>query len=107
MQTPDDIRRDLPSDLEPAEAEPLTALALRLQAERPGPAPAFRNALRRRLLGATASGRDEGSWRAGWQRPRMTRGAVRALAAAYAAAGTLLLAIATLGLAGAGPLAPA
>lgn len=86
MQTPDPIRRDLSADLEPEESEPLVGLGARLQARRPTPAAAFRGELRGALLGAPA-------------RPL-------ALAASYAAAGALLLAVAAAGLAGAGPLAP-
>ena len=65
---------------------------MRLQALRPAPAPGFRGELRRKLLGARRRG------------GRRTQRSVRALA--YAAAGALLLAIAALGLAGAGPFAP-
>jgi hypothetical protein len=95
MRTPDEIRRDLPPDLDPAEREQLVALAQRLEADAPVPAPAFRGDLRRRLV--------EGGRRAGGgTAPRP----IRALAAAYAASGALLLAVAALGLASAGPFAP-
>lgn len=97
MQTPEEIRRDLPDELTRAESDALTATAMRLQALRPAPAPGFRGELRRKLLGAPR--RERG--REGRRTPR----AVRALAAAYVAAGTLLLAVAAAGLAGAGPFA--
>ncbi len=95
MQTPDEIRRDLPADLTRAESEELAALAMRLQALHPGPAPSFRDELRRKLLGVRRSKRGGGR----------TPSAVRALAGTYAAAGTLLLAIVAAGLAGLGPFA--
>ena len=97
MQTPDEIRRDLPDDLTHAESDELAALAMRLQALRPRPALSFRDELRHKLLGGRRSKRGGGG---------RTPGAVRAFAAAYALAGTLLLAIAAAGLAGAGPFAP-
>jgi hypothetical protein len=89
---PDSIRRDLPPELEPAEAEPMVELGLRLSAARPLPDPNFRGALRRRLAGAEASGAVA---------PRR----VRALAASYALTGLLLLAVAGIGVAGSGPFA--
>lgn len=95
MQIPDDIRRDLPPDLDPATADSLTATAMRLQAQRPNPAPTFRGDLRRRLLGKP-SGR----------RHVATRRGARALALSYAASGLILLAVAAIGLAGAGPFTP-
>jgi hypothetical protein len=57
--------------------------------ERPRPTPAFRSAVRRRLLGSVKN------------RPARVRG----LIFSYAASGMLLLAVAALGVAGAGPLA--
>jgi hypothetical protein len=96
MGTPDEIRRDLPPDLDPAEREQLVALALRLEADAPVPAPTFRGDLRRRLMGM--AGRRV--------RGRAAPRPIRALAAAYAVSGTLLLAVAALGLASAGPFAP-
>jgi hypothetical protein len=89
---PDRIRRDLPPELEAAEAEPMVELGLRLEAARPLPAPGFRGELRRRLGGAQA---------AGAVAPRR----VRALAASYALTGLLLLAIGAAGAAGGGPFA--
>jgi hypothetical protein len=89
---PERIRRDLEPGLEPAEAEPMVALATRLAAERPLPAPAFRGDLRRRL---------ETAREAGAVAPRR----VRALATSYALSGLVLLAIAATGVAGGGPFA--
>lgn len=94
MQSADDIRRDLPPDLERSESEPLVALALRLDAATPPPAPTFRGDLRRRLLGTQRS-------RTG----PLARRQARRLALSYAGSGLLLLAVATIGLAGAGPFA--
>ncbi len=94
MQVPDDIRRDLPPDLEGPVAESLVAMAMRLQAQRPNPAPSFRGDLRRRLLGK----------RSGRRHVATPRGA-RALAFSYAASGLALLAVAAIGLAGTGPFA--
>jgi hypothetical protein len=95
VQTPDEIRRDLVDDLTAVEADALAAIAMRLQALRPVPAPAFRGRLRRSLLGSRRSGRREVG------APR----SVRALATAYVAAGTFLVGLAGVGLAGAGPFA--
>jgi hypothetical protein len=64
----------------------------RLQAERPVPRPAFRGALGRRLAAMRA---------AGVGHPRH----LKALVAAYAGSGFLLLAIALAGVLGGGPLA--
>jgi hypothetical protein len=98
VQTHDEIRRDLPSDLDRHEADALVAEALGLQALRPAPDPDFRHELRAELLG---------------EEPRRTpapslphRNTFRALAAAYALSGAVLLAIAAAGLAGTGPFAP-
>jgi len=96
MRSPDDIRRDLPPDLDRSEGEPLVTLAMRLQAQRPVPAPSFRGDLGRKLL------RVSGRPRAGL----VTQRIARVLAASYIASGLLLLAIAAIGLAGSGPLAP-
>jgi hypothetical protein len=89
---PTRLRRDLPSDLEPAEAERMVAVGMQLSAARPLPDPNFRGELRRRLAGAQASGAP-------------APGRVRALAAAYALSGLLLLAVAGVGVAGGGPFA--
>jgi len=89
---PDRIRGDLPPDLEPAEAERMVEVGLRLAGARPLPDPNFRGELRRQLAGAEASGGIA---------PRR----VRALAASYALSGLLLLAVASAGVAGGGPFA--
>ena len=96
LATPDDIRRDLPPDLERAESEPLVALARRLQAETPLPTPTFRADLRRRLMGGPA-GRRLGT---------LTPHFARTLAFWCVASGLVLLAVAAIGLAGTGPFAP-
>jgi hypothetical protein len=62
-----------------------------LARERPIPRPAFRSQLRRRLVSDSSGA---------------PRGRVRLLIATYAGAGALLLAIAAVGVAGTGPLAP-
>jgi hypothetical protein len=67
-------------------------LSMRLVAERPVPSAGFRARLRRRLLTAGA---------ATGPRP----GRVRLMIAAYAGSGLLLLAVAAIGVAGAGPFA--
>ena len=75
----------------PDDSRDLARLAERLEAERPIPSTAFRGDLRRRLLA---------------QGPRRARPArLRALIAGYAASGALLLLVAALSVAGAGPLA--
>lgn len=84
MKTTGQIRAELPPELDEGEREALVALALRLEATRPSPSTAFREELRQRLL------------------PRRLPPASR-LAAAYAVAGSLLLALAAAGLAGIGP----
>jgi hypothetical protein len=70
----------------------LQPLVERLEAERPVPDAAFRGELRRRLLG-----------RAGDARPAPAR--LRLLITAYGGAGSLLLVLAAVGVAGVGPLA--
>jgi hypothetical protein len=74
------------------EDQDITQITERLEAERPAPRAAFRGDLRRSLLVAKPSRRAPG------QR-------VGVLIGAYAASGTVLLAIAAVGLAGIGPLA--
>jgi len=64
----------------------------RLRSERPTPRPAFRGALRRRLVGMSASGVG---------RPRQ----LRLLIAAYGGGGAVLLLVAVAGAFGAGPFA--
>jgi hypothetical protein len=70
----------------------LDAIAARLESERPVPRAAFRGDLRRRLV-ARPAGR------------RLSRRGALALVTAYASSGLALLAIAAIGVAGAGPLA--
>jgi hypothetical protein len=76
---------------EPEDRE-LTDITRRLESERPVPRAAFRGDLRRHLIAIGPS-------------RRTTRQRVRVQIAAYAGSGTLLLAIAAIGLAGVGPLA--
>lgn len=100
MDIADDIRRDLPDDLAPREREALAAAAMRLQDERPVPGAGFRSRLRSRLMASSRRRAEPG--RLGSARRAAT---MRALGAAYATAGAALLAVAALGLAGAGPFA--
>jgi hypothetical protein len=72
------------------EAEAIDRIGERLEAERPNPRAGFRAELKARLASAPAS------WR-----PQRLRLAV----AAYLGSGLLLLAVAALGVGGAGPLA--
>ncbi|HVV90005.1 MAG TPA: hypothetical protein VHB53_05885 [Solirubrobacterales bacterium] len=85
-------RHDLDPNLPAAERERLVALAERLERERPLPGPTFRGELRRRLL-------------AGSRRSIAPAARFRLRAASYAAAGTLCLLVAAIGLAGVGPFA--
>lgn len=87
----DDNEIGIGPDAEPAEREELISLAERLERGRPIPAPGFRGELRRGLLAAFGSGRS---------RPQRAR----AFVAAYAGSGFALLAVATLGVGGVGPL---
>lgn len=84
---PDRPKEDLPPELSPGEAELLAATAKTLEDSRPLPRPEFRGRLRRDLAkgGRGAAPR--------WQ----------PLAASYAAIGAALLAVAAIGLTGAGP----
>jgi hypothetical protein len=100
MDIPDDIRRDLPGDLQPRAREAHAAAAMRLHDERPVPAAGFRSRLRSQLM--TSSRRRGELARAGSVGRAAT---MRALAAAYAAAGAALLVVAAVGVAGAGPFA--
>jgi hypothetical protein len=86
MTDPYDIR----NDLEPGIDEDLVVLADRLRNARPLPRPAFRGDLGRHLAARS--------------RPRFTAAGVRALIAANAFAGILLLCIGTVSAAGVGPL---
>lgn len=79
------------SEITPQERDELLLLADQLERERPIPASGFRGQLRRSLLGGFES-------RA--RRPQR----LRALVTAYASSGFVLLAIATLGVGGVGPL---
>ena len=80
----EDSELELGPEVRPGERDVLIALIERLERERPLPAAGFRGELRRRLLG-------------GPQR-------LRALVGAYAGSGFALLALATLGVGGVGPL---
>ncbi|MDX6689260.1 MAG: hypothetical protein QOG15_717 [Solirubrobacteraceae bacterium] len=82
--------RDIRLDLEPDPPEELIHLAERLEYERPVPTAAFRGALRRRLLTGGA------------QHSRPAR--LRLLITGYASAGTALLLIGAVSVAGVGPL---
>ena len=88
---PDRIRRDLAADVKPEEAAALTAVAARLERDRPLPAPGFRGDLHRRLETVRASA----------VAPRQ----IRALALSSALSGLVLLAVAAVGVAGSGPFA--
>jgi hypothetical protein len=90
MIEPGGISRELRPYVDRGEAEPIDRIGQRLQNERPVPGAGFRATLGARLALAPTS------WR-----PRRLRLTV----AAYLASGLLLLALAALGLADAGPLA--
>ena len=90
----DGISDELRPYVDRSEAEGIDLIGERLLAERPAPRAAFRAALHAHLAELV------GSRRIAW-RPRR----LRALVAAYAGSGAVLLAIAAIGLAGAGPLA--
>lgn len=92
MAPHEDIRGALGDDVPPEQRDALLSLAEALERERPLPTPAFRSALRRRLL-ADATGSPVA--------PRR----LRALVTACAGSGAALLAIAAIGVAGAGPFA--
>jgi hypothetical protein len=77
--------------MNPPDNDNLDLIVERLQRERPVPRPAFRGELGRMLVGRRKA-------RQLVPRPRL-------LVSAYAGSGTLLLAIAAIGLAGVGPLA--
>jgi hypothetical protein len=87
----DDSELDLGGEASAQEREALITLAERLERQRPIPASGFRGTLRRSLLGG---------FRSQVSRPQR----LRALVAAYAGSGFALLAIATLGVGGVGPL---
>jgi hypothetical protein len=92
MSEPHDIDPLHDPAVEPRERPQLTKVDERLRAERPIPRPAFRGALGRSLL-------------AGLEPSGERLGRVRALVAAYAGSGLCLIAIAAVGVAGAGPFA--
>jgi hypothetical protein len=87
-----DIDRSFDPDLPAQESEQLESLAQRMEQERPAPRALFRGELRRRLLETV-------------ERPPGGAERMRFRIAAYACSGAALLAIAALGVAGAGPLA--
>lgn len=92
MIDPDDIRPEFEQDMSPEESEAVARLAERLERQRPVPRAAFRGELRRRLFGTPG----ERQWRPANLRLHL---------AAYSGSGILLLLVAALGLAGAGPFA--
>jgi len=83
--------RELGDELDPNDHLNLQRVALRLEAERPVPAPAFRGDLRRSLVGGA--------------RPSPRPARLRAQIAGYALSGLLLLAAGASSAAGFGPLA--
>jgi hypothetical protein len=96
MSSDDFILRDLSSDMDQGEREALLPIASRLQASRPTPTLDFRQELWTKLRHQPRR----------TPARRLTRANYQALAAAYTTVGTLLLAVAALGLAGSGPFAP-
>jgi hypothetical protein len=82
--------------LPPEQRDDLVRLSERLEADRPIPSPGFRGNLRRRLLGTVSQPR---------RQPGVAATRFRLWAAGYTAVGTLCLAIAAIGVAGAGPFA--
>jgi hypothetical protein len=87
-----DIRADLDPDLQAPEAASLLAVADRLDRERPVPRPSWRGDTGRYLTSELETTRHA--------RPRR----FRLLVAGYAGSGAVLLAVALIGVAGAGPL---
>ena len=90
---PGPISEELRPYVDRAEAAGIDRMGERLRSDRPFPRAAFRAELRARL-------REQLGGRPTW-RPRQ----LRRLVATYAGSGLVLLAIAAIGLAGAGPLA--
>ena len=80
------------TDFAPEERAALVRLAERLERERPVPRPGYRSQLRRQILEQSSTAR--------------VAGRLRVAIAAYSSGGLALLAAATLGVAGIGPLAP-
>lgn len=68
-----------------------------LSARRPYPSAGFRSALRTSLI--------ERAGKARWNRPGLSRQSLRIQVAGFAIAGSLMLMVAAIGVAGAGPLA--
>ena len=93
MKPDDSISAELGPHLEAGEAADIDLVAARLQAAHPIPRAAFRASLRARLSHRPTDRI--------WPKARL-----RAHVAAYAAASSLLFAVAALGLADIGPLAP-
>jgi hypothetical protein len=92
MRNREEIERLLAEEGDPAARHSLEALVSRLDAQRPVPAPGFRSRLRRGLLDQAGAG-------------ERRLPLVRRLIAVYATSGSLLLAVAAVGIAGVGPLA--
>lgn len=92
MSDPHGIDPDWDRTLDPDERNALAGVARRLERERPVPRPGFRGSLARKLAGQVEP-----------YRPAPRRLEIRI--GAYGGSGFVLLAVAALGLAGAGPLA--
>ena len=86
----EDFEGDLDPGLEGEERRELIGMAVRLTEGRPVPRPGFRSVIRSRLLGGSHV---------------VPRSRIAALIFGYSTAGTLLLAIAAVGLIGVGPFA--
>lgn len=102
MHQADDIERDLEPGLDLSEREKLLETARHLHAMRPSLRPGFEASLQARVLLPPHRSQPEPSRRP-VRPPSLFR--VRVVATAYAVSGTLLLAIAALGLDGIGPFA--
>jgi hypothetical protein len=85
----EDFETDLEGHLDDRERESLSELAVRITEQRPVPSPGWRSAMRARLLGGSTAPRSR----------------VAAMVFGYAASGAVLLAVAAIGLLGAGPFA--
>jgi hypothetical protein len=94
-RTADEIRADLSPDLDAREREQLVEIGIRLRARKALPRPEFRGDMRRRLIAEPAGDR------AVQPKPR----SIPALVSLYMVFGTLFLAVAAVGVAGAGPFA--
>lgn len=93
MRPDESISAELGPHVEAEEADGIDVVAERLHAVHPLPRAAFRSSLRARL--------SELEGKPAWPQARL-----RAQILSYAGAGSFLLAVAALGLAGVGPLAP-